>query len=187
MKKQMIEVITGPMFSGKTKTLIYKIEVAKGAGLSVLVVKPMIESRNSDEDNGIATHDLEKKSEAVVVSNAMHILRISKEYDVIAIDEAQFFDSYLYIVIKRLQDQGKWIIVAGLDMDYQREPFSTMANIMAIANKVNKLVTACNGCKEQAQYSYRKTRVCDTVYIGGEDSYSALCINCYNKLNNSNH
>lgn len=182
----MIEVITGPMFSGKTKSLIYKIDFAKECGLRVGVFKPMIESRNDKEDNGIATHDLKKTHNAFIVKNGIEIINLSSEYDVIAIDEAQFFDPYIYIAIKRLQDKNKWIIVAGLDMDYLREPFATMSNIMSIANKIYKLESICTNCKRPAPYSYRKARVCDTVFIGGEDSYSALCLTCFNNSNNSN-
>lgn len=182
----MIEVITGPMFSGKTKTLIYKIELAKEAGLSVIVFKPRIESRNQYEDYAIATHDLTNTYKAKVVDNGLHMLREMPGYDLIAIDEAQFFDPLLYVSIQAMRSLNKWIIVVGLDMDFKGEPFPAMANIMAIANKVNKLESVCDFCKKPAQFSYRKTTDSDTVLIGGADHYSAKCLNCFNHSINSN-
>lgn len=171
----MIDVITGPMFSGKTEELIRRIHTAETAGLKVKVFKPQIESRNESEVNAIATHNKKDSVAAMPVSSSIYIVRESVGYDVVAIDEAQFFDEKLYTVLRVLSDNGKWIIASGLDMDYQREPFSTMANLMVIADKIDKYTSICNICKKPAAYSKRVVKENDRVFIGGDDSYIPCC------------
>jgi thymidine kinase len=177
----MIEVITGPMFSGKTAELIKRLNQAKEAGLKHIVFKPEIESRNEAEQNAIATHDKSLMMEATPVPNSVYIVRMSKEYDVVAIDEAQFFDTNLYLVAKVLNDAGKRVIISGLDMDYGREPFDTMGRVLAVANQIDKYAASCHSCQKPAQYSKRTIKFNERVLIGGDDKYIAQCHECYSK------
>ena len=179
----MIDVITGPMFSGKTGELIRRVKAYEVAGLKCIAFKPEIESRNEDENNGIATHDRKDAIKAVMESNPIDIARKASDYDVIAIDEAQFFEPYLYLVLKALQEADKIVIVSGLDLDYEMEPFTTMANIMAIAQKIDKYTAVCNDCRQPAQYSKRVSEEKGRVLIGGDDKYAANCLKCFYKSN----
>ena len=177
----MIEVTCGPMFSGKTEKLIRKLKRAKIAEVSYIVVKPNISSRYDDEEIGIVTHDQEHKALAVVVNDLEQLYNIAHEYQIIAIDEAQFFDKDLYKTVLRLADEGKRIIASGLDMDFQREPFETMSNLLSIADKIDKITSVCVECKENAIYSHRTVAIEDQKFIGSTESYMPLCRKCFNK------
>lgn len=175
----MIEVICGPMFSGKTEELIRRIKRVKIAGENYIVIKPSIESRYEGEKEGISTHD-DMSINALALNNCLpDVFYETKDYDVIAIDEAQFFDKNLYQIVLMLSDRGKRVIVSGLDTDFRREPFVTMSNIMAIADKVDKLHSICMGCKKDAVYSLRTTDETDLMVIGSSESYIPLCGKCY--------
>jgi len=175
----MIEVICGPMFSGKTEELIRRLKRVKIAGLSCIVFKPTIESRYPDEVNGIATHDNESKIEAKKVSIIEEIFHYGQNYDVIAIDEAQFFEAHLFEVALALNDLGKRIIISGLDLDYERKPFVTMSFLLSVATKINKLTSVCMKCKNAGNLSLRKTNDKKQKIIGANDLYMPVCNNCY--------
>jgi thymidine kinase len=181
----MIEVTCGPMFSGKTEKLLRKLKRAKIAEVSYIVVKPNIASRYADEEVGIVTHDQESKAPAVVVSSLEQLYEIAHNYQIIAIDEAQFFDKDLYKVVLKLADEGKRILASGLDMDFQREPFETMSNLLSVADKIDKINSVCMGCKGNASYSYRTVNNTDQKFIGSTESYLPLCRTCYNEKYNS--
>ncbi len=175
----MIEVICGPMFSGKTEELIRRIKRVKIAGENYIVIKPRIDSRYEGEVDGISTHD-NVSLNAIMLNNCLpDVFYESKDYDVIAIDEAQFFDKYLYQIVRELSDRGKRVIISGLDTDFRREPFVTMSNLMAIADRVDKLHSICMGCKKDAVYSLRTTDEKDLMVIGSSESYIPLCGKCY--------
>jgi thymidine kinase len=169
------------MFSGKTEKLLRKLKRAKIAEVSYIVVKPNIASRYTDEEVGIVTHDQEHKALAVVVNDLEQLYNIAHEYQIIAIDEAQFFDKDLYKTVLKLADEGKRIIASGLDLDFQREPFETMSNLLSVADKVDKITSVCMGCKGNALYSYRTVNVNDQKFIGSTESYKPLCRECFNK------
>jgi len=177
----MIEVICGPMFSGKTEELIRRLKRVIIAETPYIVFKPNIDSRNEAEDDGIATHDLCGKSDAHVVNTAEEMYAMSSDYKVVAIDEAQFFESDLYMTVLKMADEGKRVIISGLDLDYLRQPFPTMSNLLAIADRVDKINSICMVCKENASYSLRLVEQSDLMVIGGQDTYLPVCRTCYNK------
>ena len=177
----MIEVICGPMFSGKTEELIRRIKRVHIAGLECAVVKYDSKNRYQEEYTGIVSHDKKSYFVATPITSTLNLYDYSQ--DVIAIDEVQFFPDYLFKVIQNLSDCGKRIIVSGLDMDYLRQPFPTMANIIAVADTVDKLKSICMECKGDALYSFRTTNETELMVIGEKDSYMPLCIKCYNKKN----
>lgn len=177
----MIEVITGPMFSGKTEELIKRIKKAQDLGLRCAVFKPEIESRNEAEINAIATHNKKDTFPAIVVRDLFEILDLSASYDLIAIDEAQFFSENIYRVVSYLSTLNKVVLVSGLDLDYKKEPFNSMGGIMAIADSVTKLLAVCDVCGSSARYSKRTITENDRVLIGSNDKYIATCLQCYVK------
>ncbi|NQU80785.1 MAG: thymidine kinase, partial [Bacteroidetes bacterium] len=172
-----IEVITGSMFSGKTKELIRRLKRANFANLKVEIFKPVIDTRYSESK--VVSHD----SNAIVstqVESASNISLMANNVDVVGIDEAQFFDNGLVEVCNRLADSGIRVIVAGLDMDFKGNPFGPVPALISIAEYVTKVHAICMRCGNLAHYSYRKTDTDKIVLLGEKDIYEALCRNCYN-------
>ena len=167
-----IEVICGSMFSGKTEELIIRIVEAKLNRLRIIVFKPTKDSRNPNDK--IVSHS-KAKIKAKSIDNSKEIL--SKKYsnfDVIGIDEAQFFDMDLVDVCNSIANQGKRVIVSGLDMDYSGKPFGPMPYLMACADEITKLHAICNETGGMANYSYRKKEINQQFLIGENDDYEAL-------------
>ena len=169
--KGKIEVICGSMFSGKTEELIKRLKKVELNGLKYIVFRPKLDSRNPE--NKIISHAKSEIS-ASIVSSAEEILKLSKEYSVIGIDEAQFFDQSIVEVCNALANKGVRIIVAGLDMDYQGNPFGPMPHLMACAEEVTKVHAICVETGNPAGYSFRKDESNDLVLIGEKKEYSPL-------------
>lgn len=169
--KGKIEVICGSMFSGKTEELIKRLKKVELNGLKYIVFRPKLDSRNPE--NKIISHAKSEIS-ASIVSSAEEILKLSKEYPVIGIDEAQFFDRSIVEVCNTLANQGVRIIVAGLDMDYEGNPFGPMPCLMACAEEVTKVHAICVETGNPARYSFRKNESNDLVLIGEKKEYSPL-------------
>lgn len=178
-----IEVICGAMFSGKSEELIRRVRRAEIAKLKVKVYKPKIDKRYSD--NQIVAHS-GSKVEAEIVNQALDIiLTCPANVQVVAIDEAQFFDLDLIEVCQRLADRGVRVIVAGLDQDFRGKPFGPMPYLLAIAEYVAKLQAICVKCGNPAS---RTQRLIDgkpasindpVVKIGAEEIYEARCRKCH--------
>jgi thymidine kinase len=149
-KKGSIEVITGPMFSGKTEELIRRVSRAEIAQIPYMLFKPMFDTRYSETE--IVSHD-NKKIGAKPVMNAKEILGLSVDADIIGIDEAQFFNDELVDTCVRLANSGVRVIIAGLDMDYLGKPFQPIPNLMSVADKVTKLKAICVESGEDAGYT----------------------------------
>lgn len=177
-----IEVICGSMFSGKTEELIRRIKRARIAKQRVEIFKPAIDVRYSASD--VVSHD-ENTISSTPVENSSNILLLVNDADVVAIDEAQFFDKHLVNVVRQLADQGARVIVAGLDMDFRGEPFGPIPGLMAVADYVTKVHAICMRCGFIAQFSHRTTSKEQVVLLGEKDIYEPLCRACYNKAGKS--
>ena len=177
-----IEVICGSMFSGKTEELIRRIKRAKIANQKIKVFKPIIDSRSK---NFIESHD-ESKLECIEVKSSNEILKKIDNCDVIAIDEAQFFDDQIVSVCNKIANNGIRVIIAGLDMDYLGNPFGPMPNLMAISEYVTKLHAVCKQSGNIANYSFRKNNKKDIVVIGEKDKYEPLSRSVFYKKMNKN-
>jgi thymidine kinase len=175
-RRGSVEVITGSMFSGKTEELIRRLRRAQYAGLKVVIFKPAIDKRYSE--TRVVSHD-ERSIVSTPVDHASSILLLSGDADVVAIDEAQFFDSSVIDVCNQLADSGTRVIVAGLDMDFMGNPFGPMPGILAIAEFVTKVHAICMRCGNLAQYSFRKTDESQVVLLGEKNLYEPLCRRCY--------
>ncbi len=180
--KGWIEVIVGSMFSGKTEELIRRLRRAKLANQKVEIFKPKVDNRYSEYE--IVSHD-NNKIHSTPVETSINILKLSKDVEVIGIDEAQFFDRVLIDVCNKLANQGKRIIVAGLDMDYSGKPFGPMPELLAVAEHITKAHAICLSCGNLAQYTHRKIKDNQQVLLGEKDIYEPLCRNCYIKAQNS--
>ena len=175
-----IEVICGSMFSGKTEELIRRINRAKIANQNIKVFKPIVDSRSK---NFIESHD-DSKLECIEVKSSNEILKKINNCDVVAIDEAQFFDDQIVTVCNKIANNGIRVIIAGLDMDYLGNPFGPMPNLMAISEYVTKVHAVCKKSGNIANYSYRKNNKKDIVVIGEKDKYEPLSRSVfYKKMN----
>ena len=177
-----IEVICGSMFSGKTEELIRRINRVKIARRKIQIFKPTIDSRYSKTD--IVSHS-NSTSEAIPVQNARVISnQVEPDTEVVAIDEAQFFEENILDVVRELVDQGKRVIIAGLDMDYLGQPFGPMPDLMALADDVYKCRAICMKCGHLANFSYRISNASQQVMIGAKQEYMPLCRCCYAEMMN---
>jgi thymidine kinase len=171
-----IEVIAGCMFSGKTEELIRRVRRAQIARQRVAIFKPMIDTRYSLDH--IVSH-----SEARIPSNAVQssagILSGVGDAQVVGIDEGQFFDAGIVEVAERLADQGRRVIIAGLDQDYRGKPFDPMPQLLAIAEYITKTLAICVQCGNPADRTQRTSAANERVLVGAKDSYEARCRRCW--------
>lgn len=179
-----IECICGSMFSGKSEELLRRIKRGVIAKQKVLLFKPSIDNRY--DENRVSTHN-GNSYDSISIEKSSDILNFVKDtnYDIIGIDEIQFFDDDIVKIINKLADDGIRVIVAGLDMDFKAEPFHPMPEIMAISEMVTKLHAVCNKCGKEASRSQRlingKPAKYDdpVVVIGASESYEARCRHCH--------
>ena len=166
------------MFSGKTEELIRRLKRAIFAKQKVVIFKPSIDTRYSEAD--VVSHDHNSIS-STPVSSPKSILKLAQNFDVVGIDEAQFFDKGLTKVCDQLANQGIRVIVAGLDMDYLGVPFGPIPDLCAIADEVTKVHASCVRCGALAYLSHRLTHNSERVLLGEQSEYEPLCRECYRK------
>lgn len=168
-----LEVICGSMFSGKSEELIRRLRLARIAHQRVQVFKPAMDTRYSDEE--LVSHS-DFRIAATCVSHSAEILDQTHDLtDVIGIDEVQFFDAGVVAVCNRLANQGKRVIVAGLDQDYLGRPFEPMPQLLAVGEYVTKLLAVCAVCGDPANRSQRITGGQSVIELGASDHYEARC------------
>ena len=172
-----IEVICGPMFSGKSEELIRRLRRAMIARKRVQVFKPVIDTRYSDDE--IVSHgDLRMKSE--VVNAGGEILdRIDWRSEVIGVDEANFMGPALVDAAQRLADSGKQVIIAGLDTDYLGRPFAPIPDLLALAETITKTLAICMRCGNPAKHTQRLRGSDDLIVVGAAGTYEARCRRCF--------
>ena len=183
-KKGSLEVICGPMFSGKSEELIRRLKRAQIAKLNVLTCKHSLDDRYMIEC--IISHDGNKlEAEAIEDINDLMRLGLDNEIDVIGIDEVQWFDPKIVHVICDLIEAGKRIIVAGYELDFRAMPVGPMPTLLSIADKVTKLQAICTICGQDANLTQRLVNNQPAKYndpdivVGGSEGYQARCRNCH--------
>jgi thymidine kinase len=171
-----IEVICGGMFSGKTEELIRRARRAQIAGQRVVIVKPPIDKRYDDEM--VVSHNLTKLP-SLTAETADQIVLLTGNAEVVCIDEAQFFDNRLVDVSNTLANDGKRVLIAGLDMDYLGRPFEPMPQLLAIAEYVTKLHAICAESGAVAHYSQRIVDSENRILVGEADAYEPRARHCF--------
>lgn len=166
-----MEVICGSMFSGKTEELIRRLRRAEMAGQNVEIFKPKIDTRYSEED--VVSHN-NNAIRSTSVESPSEILLLGSNCDVVAIDEAQFFDESIVDVANELANNGIRVVIAGLDMDFLGRPFGPMPSLMATAEYVTKVHAICKRTGNLANYSMRISENKDLVQLGETESYEAV-------------
>ncbi len=177
--KGWVEVICGSMFSGKTEEMIRRVRRARIAKQKVQVFKPVIDNRYSVEK--VASHNGMDHDALPIATSADIIRNLESDTNVVGIDEVQFFDMDVIHVAQQLADRGVRVIAAGLDMDFRGEPFGPMPQLMAEAERVDKLQAICVVCGKAASRTQRLINGKPARYdeplivIGGSESYEARC------------
>ena len=172
-----IEVICGPMFSGKSEELIRRLRRAMIARKRVEVFKPIIDNRYSD--NEIVSHGDLRMHSQVVTSAAEITEHLDWRSEVIGIDEANFMGPQLVDVAQRLADSGKQVIISGLDTDYLGRPFAPIPDLLAHAESITKTLAICVRCGNPAKHTQRLRGSDDLIVVGASDMYEARCRRCF--------
>jgi thymidine kinase len=172
-----LEVVTGSMFSGKSEELIRRVRRAQIARQRVQLFKPRVDDRYAEDE--IVSHS-DMKMPSQTVATAREILeRLDDRTEVVAVDEAQFFDASLVGVVEGLANRGLRVIVAGLDQDYTGRPCDPMPQLLAVAEYVDKMLAICMRCGAPANRSQRLVESRDVVVVGGAKQYEARCRRCF--------
>ena len=172
-----IEVICGSMFSGKTQELIRRLRLATIARQRVLVFNSALDVRYARDH--IVSHD-SVKIPSKPIRHAREMLKlVGAETRVVGVDEVQFFDPEVVPVCEELANQGKRVIVAGLDQDYRGQPFEITAKLLALAEFVTKNLAICVECGNPANRSQRLSPSRKRIDVGAGDKYEARCRRCF--------
>ena len=172
-----IEVVCGPMFSGKSEELIRRLRRAEIARQRVQIFKPRIDERYS-ADHIVSHSELKIRSEAV--KNAAELMaRVDLRTEIIGIDEAQFLGPEVVDAVVRLADMSKRVIIAGLDTDYLGRPFHPMPELLAVADEITKTLAICMQCGNPAKHTQRLISSEELVVVGATGMYEARCRGCF--------
>ena len=172
-----IEVIVGSMFSGKSEELIRRLRRAQIARQKVQIFKPALDTRY-DLDHIVSHSEMRIPSSPVPGARAL-LDQVAPDTEVVGIDEGQFFDAELPAVCNTLADQGKRVIVAGLDKDYLGRPFEPMPQLLAIAEYITKTLAICMVCGSPANHTQRLVASSERVLVGAQGTYEARCRHCF--------
>lgn len=172
-----IEVVCGPMFSGKTEELIRRLRLVQIARVRYQIFKPGLDDRYADEF--ITSHNKQRFVCTPVKNSAGIMEQIKDDTRVVGIDEAQFFDEGIVQVCTKLANRGLRVIVAGLDQDYRGQPFGPMPHLLSIAEQVTKSPAVCMICGEAASKTQRITPEASQIVVGSGEHYQARCRSCY--------
>ncbi len=172
-KSGWIEIICGPMFSGKSEELIKRLRRAQIAKRRVQIFKHGMDARY--DATSIVSHS-QMSLPGVAISDINEILKlVDDRTELVAIDEAQFFHEDIVSVTNKLANQGKRVIVAGLDLDYKGNPFGPMPKLMCAAEYVSKQLAICMSCGDPANFTQRLTSATEQVVVGAAEIYEARC------------
>ncbi|MBU4692249.1 thymidine kinase [Mycoplasma zalophi] len=174
----MIEVITGPMFSGKSEELLRRIRILEYAKYNILVIKPSFDTRFSISKI-VSRAGTEHKTFVLDDIKKVYEL-INEDTNAIVIDEAHFFGDDIVQVVNELANKGFLVIVSGLDQDFLKRPFYNMSQILSLAERVTKLQAVCVVCHNLASCSYRKSNDADVLLLDNTSNYEARCRKCHN-------
>jgi thymidine kinase len=172
-----IEVVVGPMFSGKSEELIRRLRRAEIARQRVQIFKPVIDQRYAK--NGIISHSGLEIASELVTSGEEVLSKVAARTEVVGIDEAQFLGETLVDSCVKLADLGKRVIVAGLDTDFMGRPFEPMPLLLAVAEEIHKLLAICMRCGNPAVHTQRLVASEELIVVGAGGMYEARCRRCF--------
>jgi thymidine kinase len=182
MSLQSLQIIIGPVQSGKTTDLILRLMTQHSIGKKVLYINSILDTRSNEF---FSTYNLSIRD---VPFDGVKLERLAgydiSKYDVIGIDESQFFDDLKVNVLEWVDTYGKMVLVYGLDGDYKRENFGQISQLLSYCDSVTKLKAFCMFCKKRGDsgfgiFSKRLVENSSDILIGGEEMYSPVCRRCY--------
>lgn len=177
-KQGWIEVVCGSMFSGKTEELLRRLKRADFANQKYVLFKPKTDNRY---DGKVVKSHKGTSMDGIIIESAEDAFNYIKDERIVAFDEAQFFDHSLIDVVQKLANSGTRVICAGLDMDFQGNPFGPIPHLLAIAEYVTKVHAICVNCGDLAYISHRTVEAQEQVLVGATEKYKPLCRMCHNK------
>ena len=172
-----IEVVCGPMFSGKSEELIRRLRRAKIAIKRVQAFKPVLDDRYAHDE--IVSHGDQRMKSEVVANTQEIIAKLDWRTQVVGIDESNFFGAGLVDVATQLADSGKQVIIAGLDTDYLGRPFPPMPELLCLAESITKTLAICMRCGNPAKHTQRLVDLNDLIVVGAAGMYEARCRHCF--------
>jgi thymidine kinase len=172
-----VEVICGPMFSGKSEELIRRLRRAMIARKRVQVFKPIIDTRYSEDE--IVSHGDQRMKSEVITTAAEILKKLDWRTQVVGIDEPNFLGPALIDVAQQLADSGKQVIIAGLDTDYMGRPFPPIPDLLALAESITKTLAICMRCGNPAKHTQRLVESDDLIVVGAAGLYEARCRRCF--------
>lgn len=175
-----IEVVVGPMFSGKSEELIRRLRRAEIGKQRVQIFKPVIDQRYTK--NGIVSHSGLEIASELVQSGSEILLKVAPRTEVVGVDEAQFLGESVVDACVKLADLGKRVIVAGLDTDFMGRPFEPIPRLLAVAEEITKLLAICVRCGNPAVHTQRTVASEELIVVGAGGMYEARCRRCFEPL-----
>lgn len=172
-----IEVVCGPMFSGKSEELIRRLRRAKISRKRVQVFKPTLDDRYAHDE--IVSHGDQRMKSDVVNSAGEILQKLDWRTQVVGIDESNFFGPDLVDVAGQLADTGKQVIIAGLDTDYLGRPFTPMPELLCLAESITKTLAICMRCGNPAKHTQRLVESNELIVVGAAGMYEARCRHCF--------
>jgi thymidine kinase len=172
-----IEVICGPMFSGKSEALMRRLRRVRIARRQVQVFKPVLDNRYSAGE--IVSHSDQRMDSEAVESAQDLLTKLDSGTEVVGIDEAHFFGVELVLLAVQLADAGKQVIVAGLDTDFLGRPFPPMPDLLCLAEDITKILAICMRCGNPAKHTQRLVQSEDLIVVGARGMYEARCRACF--------
>lgn len=181
-----LDILIGPMFAGKSSTLLSLVSRHAAIGNPVLVIKHASDTRYPDSETNVVTHD-GRHAMCVSTTDLYSVLDHVSAVQVVIVDEAQFFTGLVPFVRRVVDDLGKNLYLIGLDGDFHREPFGEILTCIPLADRVQKLTAFCRSCADGTPGLFSSRRrgsaVVDQVLVGGSDVYETLCRTCYLRQN----
>lgn len=185
-----LDILLGPMFAGKSSTLLSLVARHAAIGNPVLVIKHSSDTRYENSDAFVVTHDKRRAMCCSTDTLDTPIIRDAvRTHQVIIVDEAQFFQGLVPFAKHVVDDLGKSLYLIGLDGDFHREPFGDLLQCIPLADRIQKLTAFCHGCADGTPgiFTSRRNRSSDEqVIVGGSDLYETLCRTCYLRQNPPN-
>lgn len=179
-----LDLIIGPMYSGKTDYLLRELNIFAVMGASVIYINHALDTRASVFSSHNPMIENVKNIDAKKVSSVDELVEACKNYLIVGIDEAQFFGGLKNAVLELVEKEGKRVLVAGLSGNYKREPFGELLDLIPFCDRVTKLSSCCNECAKmkkikQAHFSYRLSKEEMEILVGAKNEYIPLCRECY--------
>lgn len=186
-----LDIIIGPMFSGKTNYILKELTVFSIMGSKVLYINHSLDNRSASlfsTHNPLLKYDDIKGISLIKTDNLYDLSELCSNFLVIAIDEAQFFSNLKDFVMDLVEKKGKRVIVAGLSGDFNRNSFGGIFELISYCDRITKLSSFCKVCAydkkiKDAHFSHKKCKSDTNISVGGEDDYIPLCRECYINFN----